>query len=54
MKKYNIFYKVGNRIVQKSNVSKEEVRQFLASLKKEDESELRVIQVKDRDEEEER
>lgn len=52
MKKYNIFYKVGNRIVQKSNVSKEEVRQFLASLKKEDESELRVIEVKEKGDEE--
>lgn len=52
MKKYNIFYKVGNRIVQKSNVRKEEVRQFLASLKKEDESELRVIEVKEKGDEE--
>lgn len=52
MKKYNIFYKTGNRIVQKNNVSKEEVRQFLAGLKKEDESELRVIEVKEKGDEE--
>lgn len=54
MKKYNLFYKAGERIVEKKNVTKEEIDNFLAGLKTENESELRVIQVKDRDDEEER
>lgn len=54
MKKYNLFYKTKERIVEKKNLSKEEVDNFLARLETENESELRVIQVKDRDEEEER
>ena len=54
MKKYNLFYKAKDRVVDKKNISKEEIDKFLAGLKTENESELRVIQVKDRDEEEER
>lgn len=54
MKKYNLFYKTKGRLVQKNNLSKEEVYDFMKGLQKEDESELRVIQVKDRDAEEER
>ena len=54
MKKYNLFYKAKDKIVEKKNVTKEEIDNFLAELKTENESELRVIQVKDRDEEEER
>ena len=54
MKKYNLFYKTKDKIVDKKNLSKEEVDNFLAGLETQDESELRVIQVKDRDEEEER
>ena len=54
MKKYNLFYKTKGRVVERNNLSKEEVYDFLDSLGKEDESELRVIQVKDREEEEER
>lgn len=54
MKKYNLFYKAKDRIVEKKNMTKEEVDKFLAGLETENESELRVIQVKDRDEEEER
>lgn len=54
MKKYNLFYKAKDKIVEKKNVTKEEIDKFLAGLKTENESELRVIQVKDRDEEEER
>lgn len=53
MKKYNLFYKTKGRVVEKKNVTKKEVDKFLAELKTENESELRVIQVKDRDEEEE-
>lgn len=52
MKKYNLFYKTKERLVQKNNLSKEEVYEFLDSLGKEDESELRVIQVKEKEEEE--
>lgn len=54
MKKYNLFYKAKDRVVEKKNLSKEEVDNFLAGLETQDESELRVIQIKDRDEEEER
>lgn len=53
MKKYNLFYKAKDRIVEKKNMTKEEVDKFLAGLETENESELRVIQVKDRNEEEE-
>lgn len=53
MKKYNLFYKAKDRIVEKKNVTKEEIDKFLAGLETENESELRVIQVKERDEEEE-
>lgn len=54
MKKYNLFYKAKDKIVEKKNISGEEVYDFMKGLQKEDESELRVKQVKDRDEEEER
>lgn len=54
MKKYNLFYKTKGRLVERKGMTKEEVYDFLDSLGKEDESELRVIQVKDRDDEEER
>ena len=52
MKKYNLFYKAKGRVVEKKNISGEEVYDFMKGLQKEDESELRVIQVKERDEEE--
>lgn len=54
MKKYNLFYKTKGRLVERNNLSKEEVDNFLAGLETENESELRVIQVKERDDEEER
>lgn len=54
MKKYNLFYKAGDRIIDKKNITKEEVDKFLASLEEEKESELRVSQVKEREDEEER
>ena len=53
MKKYNLFYKTKNKTVEKKNITKEEVDKFLAGLETENESELRVIQVKDRNEKEE-
>lgn len=54
MKKYNLFYKAKDRIVERKNISGEEVYDFMKRLQKEDESELRVKQVKERDDEEER
>lgn len=54
MKKYNLFYKAKGRVVERNNLSKEEVDNFLAGLETENESELRVKQVKERDDEEER
>lgn len=54
MKKYNLFYKTRGRVVERKGMTKEEVYDFLDSLGKEDESELRIVQVKERDEEEER
>ena len=54
MKKYNLFYKAKDRVVEKKNISGEEVYDFMKGLQKEDESELRVKQVKERDDEEER
>ena len=54
MKKYNLFYKTKDRVVERNNLSKEEVYDFLDSLGKEDESELKIFQVKEKEEEEER
>lgn len=54
MKKYNLFYKTKDRVVEKKNISGEEVYDFMKGLQKEDESELRIVQVKEKEEEEER
>ena len=54
MKKYNLFYKTKGRLVERNNLSKEEVYDFMKGLQKEDESELRIVQVKEKEEEEER
>lgn len=54
MKKYNLFYKTNGKVIQKRNMTKEEIDNFINSLEKEYESELKVMQVKDRDEEGER
>lgn len=54
MKLYNLFYKTENEIVEKKNITKEQVQEFLDNLEAEDRSELKVTQVKDREEEEER
>ena len=52
MKLYNIYYKVKNEITQKKNMTKEEVDEFISKLKQENESELRVSEVRDREDEE--
>lgn len=49
MRKYNLFYKTGNKIVDKKNIAGKEVYDFIKELQKEDESELRVSQVKERE-----
>ena len=54
MKKYNLFYKTKGRVVEKKNILGEEVYDFMKGLQKEDESELRIVQVKEKEEEEER
>ena len=52
MKKYNLYYKAGNKILQKSNITVEEVNDFIKDLKKEDASTLKISRVKEREEEE--
>lgn len=52
MKLYNLYYKAGNKIVQKSNVTGNEVYDFIKDLKKEDASTLKISRVKEREEEE--
>ncbi len=54
MKRYNIFYKTKDKVIDRKNIDEKELRNILAGLKKEDESELRVVQVKDNENEEER
>lgn len=52
MKLYNIYYKVRNEIIEKKNMTKEEVDEFLNSLNREEESYLSVKEIKDREEDE--
>lgn len=52
MRLYNIYYKVKNQVTEKKNMTREEVDAFISRLKQENESELRVSEVKDREEEE--
>lgn len=54
MKKYNLFYKTKGRVVEKKNISGEEVYDFMKGLQKENESELKIVQVKEKEEEGER
>jgi hypothetical protein len=51
MKKYNLYYRAGNEIIDKKNISKAEVYKILASLKEHPESELRVTEIKSKDDE---
>ncbi len=53
MKRFNIFYKVGNKAIERKNVSKEELYAFLAGLNKEKEAELKITRVREHNEEEE-
>lgn len=54
MELYNLYYKAGDRIIDKKNITKEEIDIFLNSLERVNESDLRITKVKQRDEEEER
>lgn len=54
MNKYNLFYRTDKEIIEKKNMTKEELQDFLDKIEVEEKSELKVFQVKDRDEEEER
>ena len=52
MELYNLYYKAGNKIVERKNITKQEVAEFINSLQAHPESDLRVTKVKGRDEEE--
>lgn len=49
---YNLYYRAGNEIIDKKNISKAEVYRILADLKEHPDSELRVTKIKSRDDEE--
>lgn len=53
LKLYTIFYKTDKQIINKTNMTKEQVQEFLNGLKKEDNSELRITQIKERNDNEE-
>ena len=48
-KKYDLFYKVKDKVVEKHRVTKDEVDMFLLELKAEDSSELRVKEIKEKE-----
>ena len=52
MKKYNLYYRVGKEIIQKRNITKEEIDVFLNSLQKHPDCEIKITQNKEKDEEE--
>ena len=49
---YNLYYKAGNEIIEKKNISKAETYKILASLKEHPESELKITKIKSIDDEE--
>lgn len=52
MKKYNLYYKAGDKVIDKKNITKEEVDAILETLTDCYESELRVVRIiNDRDDE---
>lgn len=48
---YNLYYKAGDKVIDKKNITKEEVDAILKTLTDCYESELRVVKVNDRDDE---
>lgn len=53
MKLYNLYYRAGNKTIEKNKITEIELYNFMKNLKKENDSELRVKQVKNREYEEE-
>lgn len=51
-KLYNIFYRVGDTVIEKNRVPKEEVEDFLNGLHREEESYLYIKEIKEREEDE--
>lgn len=54
MKLYDLFYQVGDKIIEKKNINQKELQDFLDNLQVAKESSLKVTQVKTRDDDEER
>lgn len=54
MNLYNLHYKAGDKIIDRRNITKEEIDIFLNSLERVNESDLRITKIKQKDEEEER
>ena len=52
MQLYNLFYKSGNKVIEKRNITKDEIREFINSLEDVYQSNLQVIKVETRDDEE--
>jgi dihydroorotate dehydrogenase len=48
LKLFTLFYKTDKQIINKTNLTQEEVQEFLNNLKKENNSELRVTQIKNK------
>ena len=51
MNKYNLEYETNGKTIKKQNLTKEQVQEFINQLKRENESSLRVKQVKEVDDE---
>ena len=52
MIKYNLKYEANGKIIEKRNITKEEVKEFIGSLGTVNESSLHIKQIKEIDEEE--
>lgn len=52
MKRYDLIYITNHHRIEKHNITREEVQSFLDGLRKEDESSLKITEVKERDDEE--
>ena len=52
MNLYDLYYKAGDKVIDKKSITKEEVDTILENLTDSYESELRVTKIKNRDDEE--
>lgn len=52
MELYNLYYKAGDQIIDKKNITKKEIDEILNTLERVNESDLRITKIKQRDEEE--